>query len=139
MSHNVWVCAVAGIGGLSNGATRNAKADQLRPVPRHNLNKENESNEDSEPRHCTNLLLAVVGPFSSLHSKPCLLSPVNVTPLFMIQACGGAFFFAYFLHFHYTEHTLCLALDVGCKCGLAMCVRFSWCHFTRTYNTYCFL
>jgi len=41
---NVGVSAVAGIGGLSNGAKRNAKADQLRPVPRPNLNKENESN-----------------------------------------------------------------------------------------------
>ena len=49
---------MAGIGGLSNGAKRNAKADQLRPVPRHNVNKENESNEDTEPRHCRNILLA---------------------------------------------------------------------------------
>ena len=57
MAGNVGVSAVAGIGGLSNGATRNAKADQLQPVPRHNLNKETESNEDTEPRHCTNLLL----------------------------------------------------------------------------------
>ena len=55
---NVCVSAVAGIGGLGNGATRNAKADQLRPVPRHNVNKENESNEDTEPRHCRNILLA---------------------------------------------------------------------------------
>ena len=47
---------MAGIGGLSNGAKRNAKADQLRPVPRHNVNKENESNEDTEPRHCINIL-----------------------------------------------------------------------------------
>lgn len=60
MPPNVWVCAVAGIGGLSNEAKRNAKTDQLRPVPRHNLNKETESNEDTEPRHCTNLLLCVV-------------------------------------------------------------------------------
>ena len=58
MSHNVWVCAVAGIGGLKNVAKRNVKPDQLRPVPRHNVNKETESNEDTEPRHCTNLLLA---------------------------------------------------------------------------------
>ena len=57
LAAKVWVCAVAGIGGLSKGAKRNAKADQLRPVPRHNLNKETESNEDTEPRHCTNLLL----------------------------------------------------------------------------------
>jgi hypothetical protein len=55
---NVCVSAVVGIGGLSNGAKRNAKADQLRPVPRHNVNKENESNEDTEPRHCRNILLA---------------------------------------------------------------------------------
>jgi len=54
---NVWVCAVAGIGGLKNEAKRNVKPDQLRPVPRHNINKETESNEDTEPRHCTNLLL----------------------------------------------------------------------------------
>ena len=49
IGQNVCVSAVAGIGGLSNGAKRNAKADQLRPVPRHNVNKENESNEDTEP------------------------------------------------------------------------------------------
>jgi len=30
----VWVCAVAGIGGLGNEAKRNAKTDQLRLVPR---------------------------------------------------------------------------------------------------------
>jgi len=36
----------------------NAKPDQLRPVPRHNVNKENESNEDTEPPHCINILLA---------------------------------------------------------------------------------
>jgi hypothetical protein len=62
MSFNVCVSAVAGIGGLSNGAKRNAKADQLRPVPRHNLNKENVSNEDTEPRHCRNILLVAVWP-----------------------------------------------------------------------------
>ena len=60
VAHNVCVSAVAGIGGLSNGAKRNAKADQLRPVPRHNVNKENESNEDTEPRHCRKLLLWLV-------------------------------------------------------------------------------
>ena len=60
IGYNVYVSAVAGIGGLSNGAKRNAKADQLRPVPRHNVNKENESNEDTEPRHCRNILLAPV-------------------------------------------------------------------------------
>jgi hypothetical protein len=65
---NVWVCEVAGIRGLNNGAKRNVKPDQLRPVPRHNVNKENESNEDTDPGNCANLLLAVVGPFSSLHS-----------------------------------------------------------------------
>ena len=37
--HNVGACAVAGIGGLGNEAKRNAKTDQLRPVPRHNVNK----------------------------------------------------------------------------------------------------
>ena len=57
---NVWLSAVAGIGGLGNGAKRNAKTDQLRPVPRHNVNKETESNEDTEPRHCRKLLLAPV-------------------------------------------------------------------------------
>ncbi len=67
----VWVCAVAGIGGLNNGAKRNVKADQLRPVPRHNLNKETESNEDTVPRHCTNLLLWVVWPFSNFFPEPC--------------------------------------------------------------------
>ena len=32
-SHIVWVCDVAGIGGLKNAAKRNVKPDQLRPVP----------------------------------------------------------------------------------------------------------
>ena len=45
---------------------RNAKADQLRPVPRHNVNKENESNEDTEPPPGTNLLLAGVFLYSEL-------------------------------------------------------------------------
>ena len=81
MADNAGVSAVAGIGGLSNGAKRNAKADQLRPVPRHNLNKETESYEDTEPRHCRNILLAVVGPFSSLNSKLNLLSPLINTNL----------------------------------------------------------
>ena len=57
MAHNVGACAVAGIGGLGNEAKRNAKTDQLRPVPRHNVNKENESNEDTEPGHCTSTVL----------------------------------------------------------------------------------
>jgi hypothetical protein len=60
MTANVGACAVAGIGGLKNAAKRNVKPDQLRPVPRHNLNKENESNEDTEPPPDTNLLLAAV-------------------------------------------------------------------------------
>lgn len=34
LTANVCVSAVAGIGGLNNGAKRNVKADQLRPVPR---------------------------------------------------------------------------------------------------------
>ena len=62
--------------------------------------------------------------FSSLHSKPCLSSLVNVTPLFISQSCGGAFFTDNFLHLHYTEHTLWLALDAGRTCGLPKCVRF---------------
>jgi len=33
MAGNVGVSAVAGIVGLNNGAKRNVKADQLRPVP----------------------------------------------------------------------------------------------------------
>ena len=57
MTHNVCACAVAGIGGLGNGANRNAKTDQLRPVPRHNVNKETESNEDTAPGHCTSTVL----------------------------------------------------------------------------------
>lgn len=56
--HNVSACAVADIGGLGNEAKRNAKTDQLRPVPRHNINKETESNEDTEPGHCASTLLA---------------------------------------------------------------------------------
>jgi hypothetical protein len=83
----------------------------------------------TSPRYCRSILLAVVGPFSSLHSKSCLSSPINVTQLFIIQSCGGAFFIAYFLHLHYTEHTLWLALDVGRKCGQPKCVRFRSCHF----------
>jgi hypothetical protein len=71
----------------------------------------------TSPRYCRSILLAVVGPFRSLHSKPCLSSPVNVTPLLIIRSCGGAFFIDYFLHLHLTEHTLWLALDAGCKCG----------------------
>jgi hypothetical protein len=47
--HNVGVCDGRGIGGLGNEAKRNTKTDQLRPVPRNNVNKENESNEDTEP------------------------------------------------------------------------------------------
>ena len=43
MHYNVGVCVVAGIGGLSNEATRNAKVEMLLPVPRHNVNKETES------------------------------------------------------------------------------------------------
>ena len=58
MTANVGACAVAGIGGLGNAAKRNAKTDQLRPVPRHNVNKETESYEDTEPGHCTSILLA---------------------------------------------------------------------------------
>ena len=51
---------MAGIGGLKNGAQRNVKPDQLRLVPRHNVNKENESNEDTEPGHSANILLCTV-------------------------------------------------------------------------------
>ena len=47
IGHNVWLSAVAGIGGLSNAAKRNAKADQLRLVLRHNVNKETDSCEDT--------------------------------------------------------------------------------------------
>ena len=77
--HNVCVSAVAVIGGLSNGAKRNAKADQLRPVPRHNVNKENESNEDTEPRHCRNILLGTVATLISF-LKPMSLE-VGQSPL----------------------------------------------------------
>jgi len=35
MRYNVGVCDGRGIGGLGNEAKRNAKTDQLRPVPRH--------------------------------------------------------------------------------------------------------
>ncbi len=34
VSHNVWVWSVAGLGGLSNGASRNAKADKVVTVHR---------------------------------------------------------------------------------------------------------
>lgn len=46
----------------------NAKPDQLRLVPRHNLNKETESNEDIEPPHCINILLALVLLFPNPHT-----------------------------------------------------------------------
>ena len=65
--HNVGACAVAGIGRLKNVAKRNVKPDQLRPVPRHNLNKETESSEDTEPGHCTSTVLWPV-PFTLLFS-----------------------------------------------------------------------
>ena len=72
LAGNVGACAVAGIGGLGNEAKRNAKTDQLRPVPRHNVNKENESNEDTEPGYCTSTVLVAVWPsphfIRSLHS-----------------------------------------------------------------------
>jgi hypothetical protein len=71
----VWVCAVAGIGGLKNGAKRNVKPDQLRPVPRHNINKETESNEDTEPGNCANLLLAVRAVLYFLHQVSHQLCP----------------------------------------------------------------
>ena len=60
---NVGACAVAGIGGLGNEAKRNAKTDQLRPVPRYNINKENESYEDTEPGYCTSTVLAAAWPY----------------------------------------------------------------------------
>ena len=48
--------SVVVLGGLGNEAKRNAKTDQLRLVPRHNINKENERYEDTEPgyghAHC---------------------------------------------------------------------------------------
>ena len=69
MAPNVGACAVAGIGGLGNEAKRNAKTDQLRPVPRHNVNKENESNEDTEPGYCTSTVLAAAWPFTNLNLK----------------------------------------------------------------------
>ena len=75
VAHNVSACAVAGIGGLGNVAKRNAKTDQLRLVPRDNLNKETESYEDTEPRHCTNLLLAVVA-FHALDNFKILNAPL---------------------------------------------------------------
>jgi len=56
MTANVGVCGGRGIGGLGNEAKRNAKTDQLRAVPRHNVNKENENYEDTEPPPDTNLL-----------------------------------------------------------------------------------
>jgi hypothetical protein len=82
LAHNVGACDGRGLGGLSNGAKRNAKADQLRPVPRHNVNKETESKEtesketeskeDTKPPPDTNLLLVAVWPsphfIRSLHS-----------------------------------------------------------------------
>jgi len=43
MAANVGCCGGRGIRGLGNEAKRNAKTDQLRPVARHNVNKENES------------------------------------------------------------------------------------------------
>jgi len=56
--HNVCVCDVAGIGSLAKSASADGKADQLRPIPRHNVNKETESNEDTEPGHCTSIFVA---------------------------------------------------------------------------------
>ena len=60
MGHNVGACDGRGLGGLGNEAKRNAKTDQLRLVPRHNVNKETESYADTEPGHCTSTVLAPV-------------------------------------------------------------------------------
>jgi hypothetical protein len=49
MAANVGACAVAGIGSLAKAASAADKADQLGPVPRHNVNKETESNETLNP------------------------------------------------------------------------------------------
>ena len=105
MSANVGACAVAGLGGLGNEAKRNAKTDQLRPVPRHNVNKENERNEDTEPGYCTSTVLVAVWP--SLHFiRSLVFCPPLVTQIFLIRSCGGVFSISNFLHLHYTEHTL---------------------------------
>jgi len=61
--------------------------------------------------------------FSSLHSKPCLFSPVNVTPLFNSQRWGG--------HFSLTAFSAYTTLSTlfdwlwmwAASAGLAMCVR----------------
>lgn len=50
MFANVGACDGRGLGGLSNAAKRNAKADQLYRVPRDNAHKDNGSYEDTEPR-----------------------------------------------------------------------------------------
>jgi hypothetical protein len=75
-AHNVVVCGGRGIGGLGNEAKRNAKTDQLRPVPRHNVNKETESNEDTEPPPDTNLMLGAAA-FVSLFKFKILYSVNN--------------------------------------------------------------
>ena len=57
LAANVGACAVAGIGGLGNGAERNAKTDQLRPVPRDKCKMKLKGYWHSEPQaginsHC---------------------------------------------------------------------------------------
>jgi hypothetical protein len=54
---NVGACDGRGLGGLSNGAKRNAKADQLYRVPRDNAHKDNGSYEDTEPPPGTSIVL----------------------------------------------------------------------------------
>ncbi len=60
MAGNVGACDGRGLGGLSNGAKLNAKADQLYSVPRDNAHKDNDSYEDTEPPPGTSILLAPV-------------------------------------------------------------------------------
>jgi hypothetical protein len=60
MTHNVGACDGRGLGGLSNAAKRNAKADQLYRVPRDNAHKDNGSYEDTEPPPGTSTLLCSV-------------------------------------------------------------------------------
>lgn len=61
----------------------------LSTVTKRNLKTNVQIN--TEPRHCTNLLLVAVGPFSELHSKPCHSSHVYITPIFIVSRAVGHF------------------------------------------------
>lgn len=86
-----------------------------------NINYETETKYYSEPGHCTSIVLAVVGPFSALHSKPCLSSQVNVTPLFIVKGAVGHFSLTTF-SIYTALSTLFAGLGMWAVCAAWQCV-----------------